>query len=225
MNPLPLFTLLILLIGMVISGCSGDSSSSDESGGLDLKGPVIGASLECQSLDESTTVFSANVSITNQGAPVTDAAVTLLVPGPGSVPLTNDGRGVYSDENSGTWTYQPGQVYSFQVVFGGGVYSASVTTPGAIFIPAHVSGLPVTWSFPGNLNVAAITKLNSGNTSQFTVNLVSPWTPPAEAVSSFGIYEVEVSCSRTEREAFDGGASLASFITAEDELGRPVTNP
>jgi hypothetical protein len=222
MKPFPLSTLWILLVGMVLSGCSGGSSRSDNSG---LNGLAITAILDRQSVQGVLDSLSASVTIINQGTEVPDAAVTLTVPGVPGIALAGDGRGIYDDKNSGSWTYSPGQVYIFEVAWGGSRYSASVTAPGGIMIPGHVSDLPVTWAYPGNLNVAVITKQNSELVYRFLTNLTSPWNPPADDISALGSYQIEVSCERSVLGAFSGGASSACLVIAEDEDTEFLSNP
>lgn len=210
-------------MGPALSGCSGGSSgSSDRSGS---NGLAITAVLDRQSVKGVLDSLSASVTVINQGTEVPDAAVTLTVPGVPGIPLAGDGRGIYEDKNSSRWSYYPGQVYVFEVAWGGGQYSASVTAPGGIRIPGHVSDLPITWDYPGNLNVAVITKQNSELVYRFLANLTSPWTPPADDISTLGSYQIEVSCERTVLGAFSGGASSACLVTAVDEDTESLSNP
>ena len=214
----PLWGLLLLsAAGLFFSGCSGGSDN----------GPVISALLTRQAADGSFPLFSASVTVQSQGQPVTNAAVTLVSPVPSAtpVPLRPVGNGIYEDIDTGDFSYLPGGVYVFQVGIGGTVYSASATAPGGISIPNHVSGMPVSWEFPGNVNVAKIHKADSDEVHQFLTNLTSPWSPPAEDLADPSIYEVEVSCTRNVLGAFDGGAGDSSFVKIEDENSQPVTNP
>jgi len=136
-----------------------------------------------------------------------------------------DGRGVYASNDTNAWNYQPGQACTVVVSRAGKTYSGSVTLPGGIFIPPHLSGLPVTWAFPGNLNVATITKKNSDKVFRFLKSLDSPWTPPAEDLQDQASYEIDVSCQRNLLGSFDGGADPACLITAEDEDTEVLANP
>ena len=121
--------------------------------------------------------------------------------------------------------YLPGRLYTFQVALGVSVYSASVTAPGGIFIPDHVSGMPISWQFPGNVNTASIAGRNSNTTHRYMTTLSSPWSPPAADLANLEIYDVQVSCTRNVLGAFDGGASDSCFVELEDEKSQPVTNP
>ena len=159
-------------------------------------------------------------------APITNAAVTVIAPGSLSIPVTYTGSGGFYGDQSGTWSYQPGQSYTAKVLIGGTTYTASLALPGGVTVPTPASGLPITWSFEGNFDEVNISEGFSPytvtvNTLLSSLDVNSPFST-ASAYPAAGQYNVAVQIEKIVYSCF-ANANPGCMFTGSDQYSITVT--
>jgi DNA-binding beta-propeller fold protein YncE len=124
----------------------------------------ICASFNIERSSGQVSSLTLNGTVALNGAPVSNASVTLITPS-GNVGVTFYSTdcvgGSCSDIYSygGAWTYSPGGVYTLQVAAGGVSASAPVTVPGGITNAAN--GSQASWTVEGNRDYVEVTDFGS----------------------------------------------------------------
>lgn len=217
-----LSTQAILFLALFLSGCnlanvgpSNPSSPTSPTG--DPNGPLIQVMIARES-----TSSTVNVSLYTNGTytSIIDAAVTLVTPDSGSIPVPYNGSSYY-DTGTG-WAYDAGGTYTIQISEGGNNYSASVKAPGNITIPA--SGTPISWAHEGNEDTLTVTQeFGSFTASIFNADQTSPVNTSSKLTAS-GNYLIGVTCVELKTGPFSN-AYPASSLEASDQQTATVTIP
>ncbi len=223
--------LAVLLLPPLLSSCSAPNNvlPNPYYKGSPFYPYLIQAQVSRLTQNGTQGIPVAQVTLSDQTIPVTNASVTLIATN-GSAPVTvpvayNPGYVDYFNlAVSGgvtTWVYQPGQVYTVQVWISGIEYSASVTAPGGITVPLPSSGSPVSWTVTGNQNSAAVTEQFVPYATTFQVSASSTSPNPSSPLTLTGAYPlsgdygVSITCSQVNSPGFNNSYT-GSYMTATD---------
>jgi len=188
----------------------------------DPNGPIIQSAVAGGSINEIDSTTQASVLLMNSSAtPYPVATVSLTLPSGGTVVLDNPSSGYYHNAD-GTWSYQPGAQYAFNINLQGKNYHAAVKAPGGVNIPS-TSGSAITWSYEGNEDTVMIMQTSPSYSSTLLgPDAKSPISNPPYTAS--GTYDTQVNCEQMNISAYSGG-NAAAYISASDQVSNTVTKP
>jgi hypothetical protein len=216
------FVLVFAALAVLVS-CNKKYSPGGPSGPVtDPNGPIIQSSVAGGSINGIDSTTQASVLLMNSSAtPYPVATVSLSLPSGGTVVLDNPSLGYYHNAD-GTWSYQPGSQYAFNINLQGKNYHASVRAPGGVHIPP-TSGSAITWSYEGNQDTVMIMQTSpSYSSTVLGPDAKSPINNPPYTAS--GTYDTQVNCMEMDPSAYSG-AHPAAYISASDQVSNTVTKP
>jgi len=148
------------------------------------------------------------VAETTAGITMTGPTQTLPLASGGTTLIPCGGNtGLYGPDVT-VWSYQPGQVYTYQATTSGGTVTASVTAPGIISVAAD--GTQVSWTVEGTADWVQVTDMSNHILWQTPCcDAVSPVMIPSSAYPATGMYYVY---AQVENSApFSGAAAGSTF--------------